>query len=91
MELLVKPDILTSYIYELTFGNVEILIFLLAAQYFNIESMQKNILSHLCVNTLTATKVTLITNGIYFGSLRVNLFVSSVLFVFWYCTIHRTF
>jgi hypothetical protein len=26
----------------------------------------------LCVNTLPATKVTLITDGIYFGSLSVN-------------------
>jgi hypothetical protein len=28
--------------------------------------------SQLCVNTLPATKITLITNGIYFGSLRVK-------------------
>jgi hypothetical protein len=29
--------------------------------------------TQLCVNTLPATKVTIITDGIYFGSLRVNL------------------
>jgi hypothetical protein len=41
MELLVKPDILTSYICGPTFGNAEIRIFLFAAQCFNTESMQK--------------------------------------------------
>jgi hypothetical protein len=41
MELLVKPEILTSYIYGPTFGNVEIRLFLFAAQCFNTESMQK--------------------------------------------------
>jgi hypothetical protein len=63
MELLVKPEILTSYIYELKFGNAESRLFLFAAQCFNIESMQKVFLSQLCVNTLPATKITLITNG----------------------------
>jgi hypothetical protein len=64
MELLVKPEILTSYIYGPTFGNAESRLFLFAAQSFNTESMQKVILAHLCVNTLLATKVTLITDGI---------------------------
>jgi hypothetical protein len=43
MEFLVKPDIFTSYIYiyEPTFGNAESRLFLFAAQYFNVESMQK--------------------------------------------------
>jgi hypothetical protein len=41
MDLLVKPEILTSYIYEPTFGNAESHLFLFAAQCFNIESMQK--------------------------------------------------
>jgi hypothetical protein len=41
MELLVKPEILTSYIYGSTFGSAEIRLFLFAAQYFNTESMQK--------------------------------------------------
>jgi hypothetical protein len=41
MELLVKPEILTSYIYGPTFDNAEIRLFLFAAQCFNTESMQK--------------------------------------------------
>jgi hypothetical protein len=43
MELLVKPEILTSciYIYRPTFGNAENRLFLYAAQRFNTESMQK--------------------------------------------------
>jgi hypothetical protein len=41
MELLVKPLILTSYIYGPTFRNGESSLFLFAAQSFNIESMQK--------------------------------------------------
>jgi hypothetical protein len=41
MELLVKPEILTSYIYGPTFGNVESRLFLFAEQCFNTESMQK--------------------------------------------------
>ena len=65
MELLVKPEILTSYIYGHTFGNAESRLFLFAAQFFNSESMQKiSPVSQLCVNTLPATKVTLITDGI---------------------------
>jgi hypothetical protein len=49
MELLVEPEILTSYIYGLTFINAESRPFLFAAQYFNIESMQKVILWYSCV------------------------------------------
>jgi hypothetical protein len=41
MELLVKLEILTLYIYGPTFGNAESRLFLLAAQCFNIESTQK--------------------------------------------------
>jgi hypothetical protein len=44
MELLVKPEILTSYIYGPTFGNDESRLFLFAAQSLNTESMQKVIL-----------------------------------------------
>jgi hypothetical protein len=49
MEFLVKPEILTSYIYGpiSTFGNAE-----------------SYPVSQLCVNTLPVTKVTLITNGV---------------------------
>jgi hypothetical protein len=65
MELLVKPEILTSYIYGPTFGNAEIRLFLFAAQCFNTESMHEGYpVAQLCVNTLLATKVTLITDGI---------------------------
>jgi hypothetical protein len=49
MELLVKPEILTSYIYEPTFGKAESHLFLFAAQCFNTESMQKVFLCHSCV------------------------------------------
>jgi hypothetical protein len=65
MELLVKPEILTSYIYGPTFGITESRLFLFVAQCFNIESMQKNFpVAQLCVNTLPATMVNLITDGI---------------------------
>jgi hypothetical protein len=49
MELLVKPEMLTSYIYGPTFGNAESRLFLFAAQCSNIESMQKIVLCHSCV------------------------------------------
>jgi hypothetical protein len=65
MELLVKPENLTSYIYGPTFGNTESRLFPLAAQCFNIESMQKVFsVKQSCVNTLPATKISLITNRI---------------------------
>jgi hypothetical protein len=41
MELLVKPEILTSYIYGPTFGNAEIRLIVFAPQCFNTEAMQK--------------------------------------------------
>jgi hypothetical protein len=41
MELLAKPEILTSYIYGPTFGNAESRLFLFAVQCFNTESMLK--------------------------------------------------
>jgi hypothetical protein len=49
MELLVKPEILTSFIYGLTFGNAEGRLFLFAAKCFNIESIQIVFLCHSCV------------------------------------------
>jgi hypothetical protein len=49
VELLVKPEILTSCIYGPTFGNAESRLFLFATQCFNTESMQKVILCHSCV------------------------------------------
>jgi len=48
MELLVKPEMLTSYIYGPTFGNAET-VFLFAAQCFDTESMQRGFLCHICV------------------------------------------
>jgi hypothetical protein len=41
VELLAKPEILTSYIYGPMFDNAESRLFLFAAQCFKIESMQK--------------------------------------------------
>jgi hypothetical protein len=65
MELLVKPEILTSCIYGLKFGNAESRLFLFAARCSSTELMQKVFLmSQLCVNTLPATEITLITDGI---------------------------
>jgi hypothetical protein len=65
MEPLVKPELLMSYMYGPTSGNAQGRLFLFAAQCFNIESMQKVYhVAQLCVNTLPATKITLITNGI---------------------------
>jgi hypothetical protein len=49
MELIVKLEILTSYIYESLSGNAEIRLFLFAAQCFNTELMQKVVLWHSCV------------------------------------------
>jgi hypothetical protein len=49
MELLVKPTILTSYVYGPAFGNAESRLFLFAAQCFNTELIQKVILCHSCV------------------------------------------
>jgi hypothetical protein len=63
-ELLVNPEILTSYIYGLTFGNAESRLFLFAAQFFNTINAESYPVAHFCVNNLPATKVTLITNWI---------------------------
>jgi hypothetical protein len=49
MELLVKPEILTLYMYGPNVGDAESRLFLFAAQSFNTESMQKVILWHSCV------------------------------------------
>jgi hypothetical protein len=65
MELLVKPKKFTSYIYGPTFGKAESRLFLYSAQSFNIEINAEGFpVSQLCVNTLTATKIALITDGI---------------------------
>ena len=62
MELLVKPEMLTLYIYGPTFGSAESCLFLFAAQCFNTVSMQSFSVSKLRANTLPATKVTLISH-----------------------------
>ena len=49
MELLVKPEMLTSYIYGPTFGNAETVSFYLLHNFFNTESMQRGFLCHICV------------------------------------------
>jgi hypothetical protein len=49
MELLVKPEMLTSYIYGPTFGNAESRLILFSVQCFNTELVQKVILWHSCV------------------------------------------
>ena len=54
MELLVKPEMLTSYIYGPTFGNAETVSFYLlhSVSALNAERFP---VSHLCVNTLPAS------------------------------------
>jgi hypothetical protein len=49
MELFVKPEILTSYVYGPTFGNAESRLFIFAAQCFNTGLMQNVFLCHSCV------------------------------------------
>jgi hypothetical protein len=49
MELLVKLEILTSYMYGPKFSKAESRLFLFAAQCFNTEAMLKVILWHSCV------------------------------------------
>jgi hypothetical protein len=49
MELPVKPEMLTAYIYGPTFDNAKSRLFLFAVKRFNTESMQKFILWHSCV------------------------------------------
>jgi hypothetical protein len=63
MELLVKPEILTSYIYGRTFGNAESRLYLLhnVSTLINAESFPG---SQMFVNTFPDIKITLITNGI---------------------------
>jgi hypothetical protein len=72
MELLVKLEILTSYMYGPTFGNAEAVSFYLLHNVSTLNQCRKFSCVTVCVNTLSATKITLITDGIYFGSLRFN-------------------
>jgi hypothetical protein len=60
MELLVKPEILTSYMYmDLSFATLKTVSF-----YLMHDVSTLNPVSQLCVNTLPASKITLITDGI---------------------------
>jgi hypothetical protein len=52
------------YIYGPTFGNAEGRLFLFAAQCFDTINAESYPVAQLCINTLLATKVTLITDGI---------------------------
>jgi hypothetical protein len=83
MELLVKPEILTSYIYiymYLRLATLEAVSFYLPHNVSTLNQCRKFPVSQLCVNTLPATKITLITKEIQFGRLRVKY-----LCVFFYC------
>jgi hypothetical protein len=65
MELLVKPGILTSYIYiELRLATLKAVCFYFLHYVSTLNQCRKFPVSQLCVNTLLATKVTLITNVI---------------------------
>jgi hypothetical protein len=64
MELLLKPEILTSYIYGPRFGNAESRLFLFAALFQHWINAKSFPVLQLCVNTLPATKITCITDGI---------------------------
>jgi len=52
MELLVKPEMPTLYMYGPTFGSAESRLFVFAAQCFNTVSRQSDFLCHICVQTL---------------------------------------
>jgi len=54
MELLVKPEMLTSYIYGLMFGNAETVSFYLLHNVSTLNA-ERFPVSHLCVNTLPAS------------------------------------
>ena len=55
MELLVKPEMLTSYIYGPTFGNAETVSFYLLHNVSTLINAERFPVSHLCVNTLPAS------------------------------------
>jgi hypothetical protein len=45
----IPEGLMNNPVYGLTFGNAESRLFLFSAQRFNIESMQKVFLCHICV------------------------------------------
>jgi hypothetical protein len=65
MELLVKPEILMSYIYmDLRLATLKAVSFYFPHMFQHWISAESFPVSQLCVNTLPAIKITLITNGI---------------------------
>jgi hypothetical protein len=67
MELLVKTEILTSYIYiymDVRLAMLKAVSFYLLHDVTTLNQCRKLPVAYLCVNTFLATKVTLITNGI---------------------------
>jgi hypothetical protein len=69
LELLVKPEILTSYIYiyiymDLSLATLKDVSFYLLHNVSTLNQCKSFPVSHLCENTLPATKITLITNEI---------------------------
>jgi hypothetical protein len=83
MELLIKPEMLTSYIYVYgpTFGNAESRLYIFCTMFQHWINAESYPMSQLCVNTLSATKVNLITDGIQFGSLRVKSMIMHVIMI----------
>jgi hypothetical protein len=74
MELLVPPEIFNvvyiwTYVWQRWKSSLSICCTMFQ-HWINAESFP---VSQLCVNTLPATKITLVRNGIQFGSLRVNI------------------
>jgi hypothetical protein len=65
MELLVKPEVLTSCIYvDLRLATLKAFSFYLLHTVSTLNQCRTFTVSKLCVNTLPATKITLITDGI---------------------------
>ena len=62
MELLVKPEMLTSYIYGLRFGNAETVSFYLLHNVSTLNQCREVSCVNLCVNTLPANQVTPISH-----------------------------
>jgi hypothetical protein len=65
MELLVKTEILTSYIHmDLRLATLKAVCFDLLHNVSTLNQCRNFPVAQLCVNTLQATMITLITNGI---------------------------
>jgi hypothetical protein len=64
MQLLVKPEILTSYIHmDLHLATLKAVSFYLLHDVLTLNQRRKLSCGTMCVNTLLDTKVTLITDG----------------------------